>query len=70
VRWEKNTVAVTKSMAKAFIPNGRIMWKLPTAFQEKLMLSFQETYIFSRYVPTSYIANQKIGFLQLTWDKK
>jgi outer membrane receptor for ferrienterochelin and colicins len=45
-------------------------YQLPTA--EKLMLSFSGTIHFqdSRYGTTSYIANQKIGFLQLTWDKK
>jgi len=45
-------------------------YQLPTT--EKLMLSFsynnhdQD----SRYGNTSYIAQQKIGFTQLTWDKK
>jgi outer membrane receptor for ferrienterochelin and colicins len=45
-------------------------YQLPTT--EKLMLSFSGTAHFqdSRYGTTSYIANQKIGFLQLTWDKK
>jgi outer membrane receptor for ferrienterochelin and colicins len=45
-------------------------YQLP--FQEKLMLSFSGNVHFqdSRYGTTSYIANQKIGFLQLTWDKK
>ena len=45
-------------------------YQLPTT--EKLMLSFSGTMHFqnSRYGTTSYIANQKIGFLQLTWDKK
>jgi outer membrane receptor for ferrienterochelin and colicins len=65
----KNIVAVTKSM-KAFIPNENLgSYQLP--FQEKLMLSFSGNVHFqdSRYGTTSYIAN-KIGFLQLTWDKK
>ena len=45
-------------------------YQLPTT--EKLMLSFSGTMHFqdSRYGTTSYIANQKIGFLQLSWDKK
>ena len=45
-------------------------YELPTA--EKLMLWFSGNvhYQDSRYGTTSYIANQKIGFLQLTWDKK
>ncbi|WP_348798186.1 TonB-dependent receptor plug domain-containing protein [Flavobacterium adhaerens] len=45
-------------------------YQLPTT--EKLMLSFSGTMHFqdSRYGTTSYIANQKIGFAQLIWDKK
>ena len=45
-------------------------YELPTS--EKLMLWFSGNahYQDSRYGTTSYIANQKIGFLQLTWDKK
>ncbi len=44
-------------------------YQLPTT--EKLMLSFSGTVHFqdSRYGTTSYIANQKIGFLQLTWTR-
>lgn len=46
------------------------VYQLPT--NEKLTLSFSGNvhYQDSRYGTTSYIANQKIGFLQLTWDKK
>jgi outer membrane receptor for ferrienterochelin and colicins len=45
-------------------------YQLPTA--EKIMFSFSGNihYQDSRYGTTSYIANQKIGFGQLTWDKK
>ena len=45
-------------------------YQLPT--KEKLLLSFSGTAHFqdSRYGTTSYIANQKIGFLQMIWDKK
>ncbi len=45
-------------------------YQLPTA--EKLIFSFSGNVHFqdSRYGLTSYIANQKIGFGQLVWDKK
>jgi len=45
-------------------------YQLPTS--EKIMLSFSGNvhYQDSRYGTTSYIANQKIAFGQLTWDKK
>lgn len=45
-------------------------YQLPT--DEKLIFSFSGNvhYQDSRYGTTSYIANQKIGFAQLTWDKK
>ncbi len=46
------------------------VYQLPTT--EKLLLSFSGNlhYQDSRYGTTSYIANQKIGFAQLIWDKK
>ncbi len=45
-------------------------YQLPT--KEKIMFSFSGNMHFqdSRYGTTSYIANQKIAFGQLTWDKK
>ncbi len=45
-------------------------YQLPTV--EKIMFSFSGNvhYQDSRYGTTSYIANQKIAFGQLTWDKK
>ena len=45
-------------------------YQLPTP--EKIMFSFSGNVHFqdSRYGTTSYIANQKIAFGQLTWDKK
>ena len=45
-------------------------YQLPTT--EKLMLAFSYNSHAqdSRYGTTSYIANQQIGFTQLTWDKK
>ena len=46
------------------------VYQLPTT--EKILLAFSGNvhYQDSRYGTTSYIANQKIGFAQLTWDKK
>lgn len=46
------------------------VYQLPTV--QKLMLSFSGNvhYQDSRYGTTSYIANQKIAFTQLVWDKK
>jgi hypothetical protein len=57
-------------MAKAFIPNGRINRKLPTAVSGKTDAVFQETYIFSRYGADELYCESKNWFLQLTWDKK
>ena len=47
-----------------------INYQLPTT--EKIMLAFSGTihYQDSRYGTTAYIANQKIAFTQLTYDKK
>ena len=46
------------------------IYQLPT--DQKILFSFSGNMHFqdSRYGTTSYIANQKIGFAQLTWDKK
>lgn len=73
VRWEKkyrgSDVIYGESI---YTKRGELIgsYQLPTI--EKLMLSFSGNIHFqdSRYGTTSYIANQKIGFLQLTWDKK
>lgn len=73
VRWEKkyrgSDVIYGESI---YTKRGELIgsYQLPTT--EKLMLSFSGNIHFqdSRYGTTSYIANQKIGFLQLTWDKK
>jgi len=73
VRWEKkyrgSDVIYGESI---YTKRGELIgsYQLPTT--EKLMLSFSGNIHFqdSRYGTTSYIANQKIGFLQVTWDKK
>ena len=73
LRWEKKYRGGDEIYGESiYTKRGELIgsYQLPTA--EKLMLSFSGTMHFqdSRYGTTSYIANQKIGFLQLTWDKK
>ena len=73
VRWEKKYRGGDEIYGEnIYTKRGELLgsYQLPT--KEKLMLSFSGTMHFqdSRYGTTSYIANQKIGFLQLTWDKK
>jgi outer membrane receptor for ferrienterochelin and colicins len=73
VRWEKKYRGGDEIYGESiYTKRAELLgsYQLPT--NEKLMLSFSGTMHFqdSRYGTTSYIANQKIGFLQLTWDKK
>src|SRR6218665_440968 len=73
VRWNKNFRGGGDIYGESiYTKRGELFGKyeLPTA--EKLMLWFSGNvhYQDSRYGTTSYIANQKIGFLQLTWDKQ
>lgn len=73
IRWEKKYRGGDEIYGESiYTKRGELIgsYQLPTP--EKLMLSFSGTahYQDSRYGTTSYIANQKIGFLQLTWDKK
>lgn len=73
IRWEKKYRGRDEIYGESiYTKRGELLgsYQLPTS--EKLMLSFSGTMHFqdSRYGTTSYIANQKIGFLQLTWDKK
>ncbi|CAN1490115.1 BtuB Outer membrane cobalamin receptor protein [Flavobacteriaceae bacterium] len=73
VNWEKKYRGGDEIYGESiYTKRGELLgsYQLPTT--EKLMLSFSGTlhYQDSRYGTTSYIANQKIGFLQLTWDKK
>lgn len=73
VRWEKKYRGGDEIYGESiYTKRGELIgsYQLPTT--EKLMLSFSGTAHFqdSRYGTTSYIANQKIGFAQLTWDKK
>lgn len=73
VRWQKKYRGGDAIYGESiYTKRGELLgsYQLPTT--EKLILSFSGTMHFqdSRYGTTSYIANQKIGFLQLTWDKK
>ena len=45
-------------------------YQLPTTEKIMLAFSYNSHAQDSRYGTTSYIANQQIGFIQLTWDKK
>ena len=73
VRWEKKYRGGNEIYGESiYTKRAEIfgVYQLPT--DEKLLLSFSGNVHFqdSRYGTTSYIANQKIGFVQLTWDKK
>ncbi|TRX27054.1 TonB-dependent receptor [Flavobacterium franklandianum] len=73
VRWEKKYRGGDAIYGESiYTKRGELLGSYQLPSTEKLMLSFSGTMHFqdSRYGTTSYIANQKIGFLQLTWDKK
>lgn len=73
VRWEKKYRGGDEIYGESiYTKRGELIGSYQLPFEEKLMLSFSGNvhYQDSRYGTTSYIANQKIGFLQLTWDKK
>lgn len=73
VNWEKKYRGGDEIYGESiYTKRGELLgsYQLPTT--EKLMLVISGTahYQDSRYGTTSYVANQKIGFLQMTWDKK
>lgn len=73
VRWEKKFRGGDEIYGESiYTKRAELIGSYQLPFEEKLMLSFSGNvhYQDSRYGTTSYIANQKIGFLQLTWDKK
>ncbi|WP_347051273.1 TonB-dependent receptor [Flavobacterium olei] len=73
VRWEKRFRGGDEIYGESiYTKRAELIGSYQLPFEEKLMLSFSGNvhYQDSRYGTTSYIANQKIGFLQLTWDKK
>ncbi|MDX6180886.1 TonB-dependent receptor [Flavobacterium sp. Fl-77] len=72
-RWEKKFRGGDEIYGESiYTKRGELIGTYQLPFEEKVMLSFSGNvhYQDSRYGTTSYIANQKIGFLQLTWDKK
>ena len=73
VRWQKKYRGGNEIYGESiYTKRGEVFGTYELPVKEKLMLSFSGTlhYQDSRYGITSFIANQKIGFLQLTWDKK
>jgi outer membrane receptor for ferrienterochelin and colicins len=73
VRWEKKHRGGDEIYGESiYTKRAELIGSYQLPFPEKLVLSFSGNVHFqdSRYGTTSYIANQKIGFLQLTWDKK
>lgn len=73
VRWEKKYRGGDEIYGESiYTKRGELIGSYQLPFEEKLILSFSGNvhYQDSRYGTTSYIANQKIGFVQLTWDKK
>ncbi|WP_343618057.1 TonB-dependent receptor [Flavobacterium sp.] len=73
IRWEKKDRGGDEIYGESiYTKRAELIGSYQLPFEEKLMLSFSGNvhYQDSRYGTTSYIANQKIGFLQLTWDKK
>jgi outer membrane receptor for ferrienterochelin and colicins len=73
VHWEKQFRGGDEIYGESiYTKRAELIGSYQLPFEEKLMLSFSGNvhYQDSRYGTTSYIANQKIGFLQLTWDKK
>ena len=73
VRWQKKYRGGNEIYGESiYTRRGEIFGTYELPVKEKLSLSFSGTlhYQDSRYGTTPYIANQKIGFLQLTWDKK
>ncbi|WP_163409318.1 TonB-dependent receptor [Flavobacterium ajazii] len=72
-RWEKKYRGGDEIYGESiYTKRAELIGSYQLPFEEKLILSFSGNvhYQDSRYGTTSYIANQKIGFLQLTWDKK
>ncbi len=73
IRWKRKQRGGNEIYGESvYTKRGELLgsYQLPT--KEKIMFSFSGNVHFqdSRYGTTSYIANQKIAFGQLTWDKK
>ena len=72
-RWEKKYRGGDEIYGESiYTKRAELIGSYQLPFQEKFTLSFSGNvhYQDSRYGLTNYIANQKIGFLQLIWDKK
>ena len=72
-RWEKKYRGGDEIYGESiYTKRAELIGNYQLPFQEKFTLSFSGNvhYQDSRYGLTNYIANQKIGFLQLIWDKK
>jgi outer membrane receptor for ferrienterochelin and colicins len=73
LRWEKKHRGGDEIYGESiYTKRAELIGSYQLPSKERMMLSFSGNIHFqdSRYGTTSYIANQKIGFLQLTWDKK
>ena len=72
-RWEKKYRGGDEIYGESiYTKRAELIGSYQLPFQEKFTLSFSGNvhHQDSRYGLTNYIANQKIGFLQLIWDKK
>jgi hypothetical protein len=72
LQWEKNTAVELTFMVKAFTQNGGSYWVLMNFYCRKMLFSFSYTDHDqnSIYGDMPYLAKQRIGFGQLTWDKE
>ena len=73
MRWNKSFRGGDSIYGESIYTNRWEMlgnYQLPTVEKLTLSLSYNEHYQNSVYGKTSYIAQQKIAFTQLTWDKK
>jgi hypothetical protein len=68
----KNTAVELTFMVKAFTQNGGNYWVLMNSYCRKMLFSFSYTDHDqnSIYGDMPYLAKQRIGFGQLTWDKE
>ncbi len=73
VRWEKKFRGGDSIYGESiYTSRNEVLgnYQLPTTEKVMLAFSYNSHAQDSRYGTTSYIANQQIGFTQLTWDKK
>ncbi|WP_310554683.1 TonB-dependent receptor domain-containing protein [Flavobacterium sp.] len=73
IRWKRKYRGGNQIYGESiYTKRGELLGNYQLPSSEKIMFSFSGNVHFqdSRYGTTSYIANQKIAFGQLTWDKK